>query len=583
MMLRKLTTIFMISFVTVSSFFLISVSMISYKIFFDFTSEEISKTRLALVNEGMRKVSTLVTRVSDAGMYIVTNRGLMHTFSDDLLDGYKAIVEQRDLTKFINDVSSFDRGIHSIEIYTDRYEAYSQIAEGNVYPIKMIEEESWFERFEKMDNGWISKHISPVTKESVVSYFHRILGENGRTKGYVKINVLPSMFFDSLSDIDLMKDDGSLMLFDSGGRMIDQSHTINNLDVLNHVITRDPENRYSLLNEPYIQKNNYYKRLGIDKQNYLLIISKPTNEQWRLAHLVDIDSLYSDTRKMRWIIVLLGLASLIFFIPIAYVVVKKLTQPLNNLIRGMKQVRKGNLQTYVKPVYIKEYNILTDNFNQMTYELNHSLQKLDRENKEKRAAEIRMLQNQIIPHFLYNTLDMIHWRALDYGAEDISFMVNQLSKMSRIAVSGGQTFILLRDEIEHARCYIDLQSARLKVEIEFSVTVRPKLKDIYVPKVILQPLIENSIKHGYSHDVNDPIKIGVDVNRNREFLEIDIIDNGMGFPENWSLNQSTGIGIKNIQERIDLYFGKTYGLTFYHSDGRSKVRITLPLLKNKPT
>src|SRR5690625_1499406 len=127
-MFRRLTSIVVITFVTVSAIFLISVSLFSYRVFFNFTSKEVSEAQLTLVNEAMRQVSTFITRVRDAGAYIVTNRGLVATFSDDDLDdGYHAIIEQRDVTLFLNDVASFENGIDSIEIFTNRYNGFPQV------------------------------------------------------------------------------------------------------------------------------------------------------------------------------------------------------------------------------------------------------------------------------------------------------------------------------------------------------------------------------------------------------------------------------------------------------------------------
>src|SRR5699024_5985802 len=107
----------------------------------------------------------------------------------------------------------------------------------------------------------------------------------------------------------------------------------------------------------------------------------------------------------------------------------------------------------------------------------------------------------------------------------------------------------LRAELEHAKCYIDLQSAHLNTDIDYQVKVRPVLKDMYLPKIIIQPFIENSIKHGYPHGFEEPIKIQVKIEQIENYVEIVVIDNGIGFPDDWTMNDANGIGIKNIQER----------------------------------
>src|SRR5690606_8723744 len=118
---------------------------------------------------------------------------------------------------------------------------------------------------------------------------------------------------------------------------------------------------------------------------------------------------------------------------------------------------------------------------------------------------------------LYNTLDIIHWKALDYRAEEISRMVNSLSKMFRIGLSGGRNFILLRDELEHVSSYIDIQRARMSDrEIDLELKVPAQFKECFVPKIILQPFIENSMKHGYVDKQEATLRIIVEVRQDAE-------------------------------------------------------------------
>lgn len=579
-MFKKLTTIIIISFVTVSAIFLISVTMISSKIFFNFTSKEISDARLTLVNEGVRQISSLVTRVSDAGIYIVTNRGMINTFSDELTDNYQAIVEQRDLTKLVNDIASFQNGVYSIELYTDRYNNFPKITNRKVFSLKEIENEPWFKRFNKMDSAWIPEHQSPTSNINVVSYLHRLVNQSGKTMGFVKINILPNMFFDNITDVDLIDHaNSSLLLLDSGGRVIDQMGDVNISGALNQVKTEQYDEDNNILD---IKVSNHHEIVELDKKQYLFIISKTTNENWRLIHLVNIESLYGQMNKIGSGIILIGIILLLISIPISYYLVKKLMKPINHLIEAMKKVEKGDFKTRVEPGFIEEYKIMGIKFNQMTYQLEESLKKVESKNREKREAELAALQSQIVPHFLYNTLDMIHWRALDYDAKDISIMVNQLSKMFRIALSGGKTFVTLRAELEHAQCYIDLQSAHFNHEINYHVNVRPALKGVYVPKIMIQPFIENSIKHGYPHGFEGNIMITIDIKEVEDHLELSITDNGIGFPSHHTMPDADGIGIKNIQERIQMYFGKEYGLTLFNDSSiGATVQIKLPLVKDQ--
>ncbi|WP_100406495.1 sensor histidine kinase [Bacillus solitudinis] len=584
-MFRKLTTIMVISFVMVNGLFLSGLSYVSYKYFFNFTSEEISETRLTLLNESAKKLSGFITSISEAGMYIAINQNVIQMFSDDPASTYDAIAEQRELTQLINGVTSLKTFIDSIEIFTDRYENYPRIPGKIVQPKDILEKEEWFNQsFGKMDNGWVPKHQSSFSNQETISYVHRIMNQRGETVGYIKVNVLARTFFEYMSDKDLLKETNEpLILLNTGRRVIAQTHTSESFSVLDELTTSISSEPYKMLTETYNDYSNYHGLIKHGNELFLVLISEPNYEQWSLVQLIPVDPLYEETRKIGLYIFFMGLCGLLLSIPIVYWVGKRFTVPISKLITGMRYVEKGRFDKKVGPYYIEEYDILANNFNRMTTELNETLNNLKKENGFRREAELRALQSQIMPHFLYNTLDMIRWKAMDHNAEDISLMVNQLSKMLRIGLSGGEKFILLRDELEHAKSYIEIQRARLKEDITYELKIPASLKDLYVPKIILQPFIENSMKHGYT-TTEDKVRIIIFAKivkeTNNNWLEITISDFGGGLPEDWNLEKTKGIGIKNVQERIWMYCGYPYGLKlFNHAEGGTSARIVLPIIK----
>lgn len=586
-MIRKLSTIVMISFVTVNAIFLSGFSLLAYKIFFDFTSNEISQTRLALLNENTEKVSSFISSVSDVGVYIAANRRVLEIFSDNPDSTYDAIQEQRELTDLSNGVISIKNTIYSVEIYTDRYENYPNISSNVMYPLQTIEQESWLKIFEKMDSGWIPKHTSLINNKKVISYVHRLFDSKGVSVGYLKVNVLANTFFESIGVDDLFSGvNEPLILLNTGGRIINQTSSSTYQDVVDEITRSLPSEPFDVLVDTYNKLSDHHQLLKHDNELYLLLISKPNYDNWSMLQLIPVATLYASTKKLGLIVLFLGICALLLSIPLAYWIGKKIMDPFGEIIQGMKHVERGNFDVKIKPYYIEEYDILSKNFNHMTSQLNESVDNLRQENHYRKEAELRALQSQINPHFLYNTLDMINWKAMDHQAKDISLMVNQLSKMLRISLSGGQKFILLRDELEHVKCYINIQVARLNKDINYQLKVPASVKDCYIPKIILQPFIENSIRHGYPEEDLLPIDIKIVANcyqrLGEEVLEIEIIDQGIGLPADWSMNNLNGIGIKNIQERIWLYCREECKLElFNHQNGGVTVRITLPVIKNQ--
>ncbi|WP_160720699.1 sensor histidine kinase [Bacillus sp. USDA818B3_A] len=588
-MIRKLTTILVISFVAVNAVFLAGVTLMANKVFFDFTSDEISQSKLELLNESTGKVSTFISSVKEVGTYIAADRTVREIFSENLTNSYDAVVEQRELTEICNAVMSLKSAIYSVEIYTDRYKNYPNLSTNVIYPLQTLEKEPWMKMFNKMDNGWVPKHVSLSNSnhDEVISYIHRITGPKGATAGYLKVNVLDDTFFKNMGVEDLVNGGNEpLMLLNTGGNIIAQNSATKYQNVIADITVSSLSEPFNMLIDSYKDKSDFHHIIKHNNDLYLLLISKPNYDQWRMVHLIPVASLYAKTKKLGMFVLFLGLCGLALSIPFAYWIGKKLMKPIGQLIQGMKYVEKGQFDIELGPYYIEEYDILSKNFNHMTSRLSESLDNLKQENHFRREAELKVLQSQINPHFLYNTLDMIHWKAMDHHAEDISLMVNQLSKMLRIGLSGGQKFIQLRDELEHVKCYTNIQIARLGKDIHFDIKVPASMKDFYVPKIILQPFIENSIRHGYPEVGQTPINIKVTgkcFKRNEEeVLEIEITDQGIGLSEDWDLNHLNGIGIKNIQDRIWSYCGKKYGVdVFNHLRGGVVAKIILPVIRNQ--
>ena len=247
----------------------------------------------------------------------------------------------------------------------------------------------------------------------------------------------------------------------------------------------------------------------------------------------------------------------------------------------MRQLEKGDFDTRVQLSFTEEYAHLAYGFNHMASQLTTLMEQVKDESRAKREAQTGLLEAQIKPHFLYNTLDMIHWRALDYEAKDISRMIVQLSKLLRIGLSGGRLFIRVRDELEHARCYVNIQSERLPFSIQYQEQIDPHIRGCYIPKIILQPFIENAVMHG--HPEEGTLRIQVHMHEEvgpHEDIVIRIADNGRGLPEGWKLEETCGIGVRNVHQRIQLYCGKRYGVQLSDREsGGVEVTITLPRIE----
>jgi two-component system sensor histidine kinase YesM len=235
---------------------------------------------------------------------------------------------------------------------------------------------------------------------------------------------------------------------------------------------------------------------------------------------------------------------------------------------------------------IVEFDKLSQSFTQMAGQLRSLLDQLEIEYRKKRDLELKVLQSQINPHFLYNTLDMINWMAALKGNHEVSIMAANLARFFRISVSQGNMFIPLREELEHARAYAEIQKSRFRMQFVYREQVDELFKKAFVPKIIIQPVIENAFVHGFRGDSNAAkITIRAEMAGEREFHLI-VEDNGVGLNGGRPLDESKaisgaagkgGYGLRNVQERIQLHMGPSYGIQLENrAEGGARVVIKLP-------
>ena len=303
---------------------------------------------------------------------------------------------------------------------------------------------------------------------------------------------------------------------------------------------------------------------NINNQSFNLYISTIANTGWKVSVFTNNSQVYSSLYSFIIITVITTLVLSIAFIFIVYVIVKQVTYPLYRLQREMSKVKDLNYQVNRAKLKkgSKEIIQLDATFNEMMKRIRDLAEKLLQEQENQRKSELKALQNQINPHFLYNTLDSIIYM-IDKGEnEKAEEMIVALSKFFRISISRGKTIIPLKDEVEHVRNYLLIQKIRFGDQFTYTINVDPDLHQYSVIKLILQPLVENAIEHGL-HDGKGEIEIIGKQNEN--YIILQIKDDGYGIT-NEKLDQiyksfhddsiHEGVGLKNVYQRVKIYYGE---------------------------
>ena len=319
---------------------------------------------------------------------------------------------------------------------------------------------------------------------------------------------------------------------------------------------------------------------------FYLYAATITNTSWRVAIFTNQDALQTAILRFTLIITLVGAAVIALFIIVLVLVVNSITNPIKRLQKEMVEIESLNYETTLQPEIggTSEVVELNHSFNQMMGRITELTSAIVSEKEEQRKSELKALQNQINPHFLYNTLDSII-AMIDKGEnEKAEDMIVALSKFFRISISKGQNIIPLPNEIEHARNYLLIQKMRFGDSFSYTIDAEPGLEKYDVVKLILQPIVENSIGHGLKE--GEEGHIAIRAYSEGDYLKFDIQDNGYGMtPEKVdellkSLKDDTvyqGVGLKNVYQRVRIYYGEKADVQIHsEEDVGTTVTIVIP-------
>ncbi|WP_100529116.1 sensor histidine kinase [Paenibacillus sp. GM1FR] len=333
----------------------------------------------------------------------------------------------------------------------------------------------------------------------------------------------------------------------------------------------------------------------------LFMYQSSTFTGWRTVGVFPTRDSISEVRQIQFYVVSFVFVVCLFGLSASLWFSRSIAQPIFRLMSYMRRAETGNLRPGRWSDRADEIGMLGNSYNRMLAQIRQLISLNELRERQKRDAEMRSLQEHIKPHFLYNTLDTIHWMARKEGAEDVSGMVGALSRLFRIGLSKGQDYIPLHSEIEHMTSYMQIQQTRYRDRLQYTLNIPEELRDLLVLKLLLQPLIENAIYHGIKGR-RGPGHIRVEARLEHNRLLLTVQDNGAGMSNERlaemqqlleaplaSLETSSpGItgksyGMLNVQARLRLSFGDEYGVVLESQEGEgTSVTIIHPLMRELP-
>lgn len=302
------------------------------------------------------------------------------------------------------------------------------------------------------------------------------------------------------------------------------------------------------------------------KDGVIYTVAPVVNCNWKIIGVSFVDELITSKVYMLTQMIIILLIIVVFTTAIASVIsIRSFSRPAKELAGAMKHFEKEGEQFEFHEVGgTLEIQSLSDSFGHMVLRIQALMEKARQEEIALRKTELKALQAQINPHFLYNTLDSIAWMCEEERNKEAVEMVNALARLFRISISKGHELIPISDEIKHAQYYLKIQQYRYKNKFKYAFDVDEKCVNYLCNKITLQPLIENAIYHGL--DMVDEGEIDIRVYEDGEDIVMTVTDNGVGMTQEQCQSilcsdANHGIGIKNVNDRIKIYFGQKYGLS----------------------
>lgn len=494
--------------------------------------------------------------------------------ADFKIDEAQILREMTNMNKVLETYAS--RGLSGNLIYPriyiyNRPEYQLNRFTSNVFDLDQISNEKWYPQLNTQDRYsviGVTKTITPSGFINSILIAKRLFGLKNRDFSFAGVLTVevPIKEFNYILENYKPSKNSNAFIVDSAGTIIlskksdDIGKDLSKIEYLKTIFLKENISNYGIFNSNIksIDTKVAYKKLL--PYNWTIISFSP---------LSDLDGELKNFNSLVYTVVFI---CLIIAILTSFVVSDSISYPIKKLVKSMVSIRKGDFNSKLEYKRNDEFSILITTFQEMVSEINNLIQKLYVTELDKKEAELKALQAQINPHFLYNTLDSVNWMAMRNNVPEISTMVRSLSNFFRFSLSKGENIISMRDEKAQIEAYLTIQQIRFKDKLFYTLDFPNYLLDFLTVKLILQPVVENSIIHGIEQLPGEG-HISIIAKKMDDIIEIHVIDNGIGADVN-DLNimlddlnsPMKSYGVRNVNKRIKLYFGTMFGLEYKNNE-----------------
>lgn len=500
--------------------------------------------------------------------------------------------KNRMITDALRNILYMDQYIDHVFFVTKEEEIYSAMR----LPEKVVDEEGiqkWHEKYfdkESKTMGLIPTHISDYymgSEKEDFSVSRNIMST--KTIQSADQEVLGTLYIDLSTDYlyNIINE-----------TKLEEGSEVYIVDRKNRAIVYEPYLEKKGIKEwkqylKYMDSEHQYMKVGADYFIYSLV----PGTDWLVVQKIPSANMESSFQRIRNLTLLVMGISVAFLIFVYYEYSKKTNRPIKDLKNAMESIQKGNLDTRVQIQSNDEIGFLAKGLNSMTEKLQSHIKKVYIAEIRQKEAEIEALKTQIQPHYLYNTLDVIRMKAIMNDDQETAQMIDGLSGQLKYLIGGAKDMVTLQAEIDSVRNYFKIIQIRYENRFSLEIDMERELLDFCVPQLILQPVVENAVKHGLKPKSGEGV-VAIQGKVENNTLEITVMDNGIGMDAerleyvktlleneetvNHPKSKRASIGIKNVYDRIKLIFGEEYDISISSFQGIGTiVKYRLPIIETE--
>ncbi|MBB6636915.1 cache domain-containing sensor histidine kinase [Cohnella thailandensis] len=501
----------------------------------------------------------------------------------DGLSGSPSGGNSETVNRFLRNFLRGKEDLDSIYLYTSDGQTYFADFKGSNFFLSQFGQHPEWQRTVEAAEGravWLPTYELPSNRYLPQATHYFLIGmqvkdvtESMQTLGSIYMNVKISALDRLVKEVNVSPN-GILLLADGMGHLL----WSRNPEAYGVKLSDIPFYRELLeYMEPFTNQelNGELYRVGYVQSSY---------NNWLYLSLIPQSDMTAQSRDLRQFLLVTLIAFGGSFLLLAWLTSRYITRPVRQMARAMKQIHKDNMDIQLQTTSADEIGLLQAAYNGMRGRIADLIQEVRIVSGKEKEAEIRALQAQINPHFVYNSLDTINWMAIEREQTDISEMIAALSDIMRYAIRSGGPWVKLEEELKWANDYAYLQKMRFEDRFGITFDTDPSLLSLRVPRLFLQPYLENAILHGMENvEEGGQIAVSISEDKSTGGIRVVIADNGNGIPQEElqqiMLRRSKGIGIYNLDDRLKLEFGAEYGVSIRSSpEEGTVVEIVLPRL-----